>query len=86
MTDYNEIMKKIDEAKARQASGDLSVIAYDLVNKLIVAECKDAPPSWQKVLEHLKTIPIPSMEKLLSGETTIFYAEAVYDFLTKSNK
>jgi len=37
-TTTNEFMNMIDEAKGRQAYGDLSAIAYQLVNKCIALE------------------------------------------------
>ena len=38
MTDYTAIMDRIDDCKKREAIHDLSMLAYDLINKLIVAE------------------------------------------------
>lgn len=36
-----KVMDDIDLAKSRDAAGDLSCIAYDLVNKLIVADSEN---------------------------------------------
>ena len=71
--------KEMDEAVSHLSTELSEDACYVVVEKW--RNLKKRRPSWDTTWKHLKDLPPPSVQDILSGRSLKIYCKAVFDFL-----